>query len=50
MQRIKNFLRDESGAESIEYAIVAGLLAVAAAAAYGTGLVTELTNKVAGLL
>ena len=34
MQRIKNFINDESGMETLEYAVIAGLIAVAAAAIY----------------
>jgi pilus assembly protein Flp/PilA len=36
MNRIKNFLNDESGMETLEYAVIAGLIAVAAAAIYAS--------------
>ena len=37
MKRIKNFLRDESGMETLEYALIAGLIAVVAVAVYAGG-------------
>ena len=37
MQRIKNFLKDESGMETLEYALIAGLIAIAAVGIYVTG-------------
>lgn len=37
MKTIKNFLKDESGMETLEYAVIAGLIAVAAAAIYASG-------------
>ncbi len=37
MQRIKNFINDESGMETLEYAVIAGLIAVVAVAVYTTG-------------
>ena len=37
MPKIKRFLRDESGMETLEYALIAGLIAAAAAIVYGTG-------------
>lgn len=33
---IKNFLKDESGLETLEYAVIAGLIAVAAAVIYAS--------------
>lgn len=36
MQRIKNFWNDESGMETLEYALIAGLIAIAAVAIYFT--------------
>jgi Flp pilus assembly pilin Flp len=48
MKRIKNFISDESGMETLEYAVIAGLIAVVAVLVYGGGwganLVTRLTN------
>ena len=37
MKTIKNFLRDEGGMETLEYAVIAGLIAVAAAIIYASG-------------
>jgi Flp pilus assembly pilin Flp len=37
MKMIKNFLKDESGMETLEYAVIAGLIAVAAALIYASG-------------
>jgi Flp pilus assembly pilin Flp len=37
MKTIKNFLNDESGMETLEYAVIAGLIAVAAALIYASG-------------
>ena len=37
MKRIKNFLNDESGMETLEYALIAGLVAAAAIIVYSTG-------------
>ena len=50
MKMIKSFLRDESGAETIEYAIVAGLIAALAAVAYATTLGTTIQAYLSGLL
>lgn len=36
MKTIKNFLKDESGMETLEYAVIAGLIAVVAVAVYAT--------------
>ena len=36
MKMIKNFLKDESGMETLEYAVIGGLIALAAAAIYAT--------------
>jgi len=43
MKMIKNFLRDESGMETLEYAVIAGLIAVAAAVIYAKGGTWALT-------
>jgi len=37
MQRIKNFINDESGMETLEYAVIAGLIAAVAVLVYSTG-------------
>ena len=36
MKMIKSFLKDESGMETLEYAVIAGLIALVAAAIYAT--------------
>lgn len=36
MKMIKNFLKDESGLETLEYAVIAGLIAIAAAIIYAS--------------
>ena len=47
MKRIRNFLNDESGMETLEYAVIAGLIAAVAVLVYASGwgstLVTRLT-------
>jgi Flp pilus assembly pilin Flp len=37
MKMIKNFLKDESGMETLEYAVIAGLIAAVAIAVYAVG-------------
>jgi len=37
MQRIKNFINDETGMETLEYALIAGLIAIVAVAVYAGG-------------
>ncbi|MDX6304782.1 MAG: Flp/Fap pilin component [Blastocatellia bacterium] len=37
MKMIKNFLKDESGMETLEYALIAGLIAAVAIVVYKTG-------------
>jgi Flp pilus assembly pilin Flp len=44
MQRIKNFINDESGMETLEYALIAALIAIAAGVVYGTGWYNVLAN------
>lgn len=48
MSKIKAFFNDESGMETLEYALIAGLIAVVAVAVYTTGwgvaLQTRLTD------
>lgn len=36
MKTIKNFINDESGMETLEYAMIAGLIAAVALFVYGT--------------
>lgn len=36
MNKIKSFLKDESGMETLEYAVIAGLVAVVAVLVYGS--------------
>ena len=52
MNTIKNFLRDETGMETMEYALIAGLIVVVALLVYGGGwggnLLTRLTNASQG--
>ena len=50
MQRIKQFLRDESGVETLEYAFVAAAIVVLAAIAYTTSLGTTIKTYIEGLL
>ena len=45
MQRIKKFINDESGMETLEYAVIAGLIAAAAILVYSTGWATALSNR-----
>jgi Flp pilus assembly pilin Flp len=37
MKSIKKFFADESGMETLEYAVIAGLIAIAAAVIYAKG-------------
>jgi len=45
MKMIKNFLKDESGMETLEYAVIAGLIAAAAVLVYASGWGTTLKNR-----
>ena len=45
---IKKFLRDESGIETMEYAIIAAIVAIVALAVYGTGWGQALHDKLVG--
>jgi Flp pilus assembly pilin Flp len=45
MKVIKNFLKDESGMETLEYAVIAGLIAAVAVAVYASGWGTTLKNR-----
>jgi Flp pilus assembly pilin Flp len=48
MKVIRHFLKDESGMETLEYAVIAGLIAAVAVLVYASGwgntLMTRLTN------
>lgn len=50
MKKIRSFFADESGAETIEYVIVAGLIALLAGAAYTTGLGTIIAGKLEAMI
>ena len=45
MKMIKNFLKDESGMETLEYAVIAGLIAAAAIIVYASGWSTTLKDR-----
>jgi Flp pilus assembly pilin Flp len=45
MSKIKNFITDESGMETLEYAVIAGLIAAAAIIVYSTGWATVLAGR-----
>ncbi len=45
MTTIKNFINDESGMETLEYALIAGLIAAAAIIVYSTGWANVLAGK-----
>jgi Flp pilus assembly pilin Flp len=45
MEVIKNFFLDESGMETLEYAVIAGLIAAAAIIVYASGWSTTLLNR-----
>ena len=49
MDSIKKFLADEGGMETLEYAVIAGLIAVAAALIYASGgtWATTIKNRLA---
>ena len=47
MKRIMNFINDESGMETLEYALIAGLIAVVAVAVYASGWGAALTTRLA---
>lgn len=50
MQKIKNFFNDESGMETVEYALIAGLIAIVAVFVYGSGSAWDdnLLNRLLG--
>jgi Flp pilus assembly pilin Flp len=37
MYRLKNFIKDESGIETLEYAVIGAIVAAVAVLVYGTG-------------
>jgi Flp pilus assembly pilin Flp len=45
MKMIKNFLKDESGMETLEYAVIAGLIAAVAVLVYASGWGTALSTR-----
>ena len=45
MKTIKNFLKDESGIETLEYAIIAAIVAAVAVLVYGSGWGQQIKNK-----
>ena len=48
MDVIKNFLEDESGIETMEYAIIAAIVAAVAVLIYGSGWGQALRDKLTG--
>ena len=45
MRKLKNFLNDESGMETLEYAVIAGLIAAVAVLVYASGWGTALSTR-----
>jgi Flp pilus assembly pilin Flp len=45
MRRIKNFINDESGMETLEYAVIAGLIAAVAVTVYASGWGAQLLAR-----
>ena len=45
MKMNKNFLKDESGMETLEYAVIAGLIAAVAVLVYASGWGTTLKTR-----
>ena len=45
MKTIKNFLKDESGIETLEYAVIAAIVAAVAVLVYGSGWGGQIKNK-----
>jgi len=45
MNTIKNFLNDESGIETLEYAIIAAIVAAVAVLVYGAGWGQQIKDK-----
>ena len=45
MNTFKKFIKDESGIETLEYAIIAAIVAAVAVLVYGSGWGQEIKNK-----
>jgi Flp pilus assembly pilin Flp len=45
VRRLTNFLKDESGMETLEYAVIAGLIAAVAVLVYASGWGTTLSTR-----
>ncbi len=45
MEKIMNFMNDESGMETLEYALIAGLIAIVAIFVYNSTWKTNLLNR-----
>lgn len=45
MNKIKNFFKDESGIETLEYAIIAAIVAAVAVLVYGSGWGQQIKDK-----
>ena len=45
MKTIKKFLNDETGMETLEYAVIAGLIALVAITVYASGWGTALATR-----
>ena len=45
MNKIKNFINDESGIETLEYAIIAAIVAAVAVLIYGAGWGQQVKDK-----
>jgi Flp pilus assembly pilin Flp len=45
MKTIKNFINDESGIETLEYAIIAAIVAAVAVLVYGSGWGQQIKDK-----
>ena len=45
MRTIKNFFQDESGMETLEYAVIAGLIAAVAVLVYASGWGNTLSTR-----
>lgn len=45
MSKIRAFINDESGMETLEYAVIAGLIAVVAVLVYGSGWGAALRDR-----
>jgi len=46
---IKNFLKDEEGAETLEYVVIVAIILVLGAAAYNTGFSQVITDAFAAI-